>query len=69
MDFQKAIVRAQREKGQAFLTARAAEVKPAQEVAGGSEQDNDADKDEMKSFEAEIKALAENVRTDYAGMN
>lgn len=59
MDFHKAVIKAQREKGGAFLDARKKETDPAEQVKGGASEDNDASDEARMAAEAkEIAALA-----------
>ena len=51
-DFHKMVVKAQKEKGQAFLSARQAETAPAAEIKAGACEDNDAanEEEELSKF-------------------
>ncbi len=69
MDYHKAIVKAQREKGQQFLMNRAAEVAPANAVTGGASIDNARSiEQEMNDFANEMAGYAKNVRAGADGM-
>ena len=57
MDFQKQIVKAQKEKGANFLSQRTAETAPAQQVAGSAAQSNG--KTEAQEIEDNAKDIAE----------
>lgn len=57
-DYLKELVKAQREKGPAFMAARAKETGPAETVLGGASTDFDQ-KDEMTEADALAKELAE----------
>lgn len=58
MDFQKAVVKAQREKGPAFMAARQQEVAPAAQVMGGEPSDPKTDADELAAYVKEMTAYA-----------
>ncbi len=62
MDFQKSIVKAQREKGGAFMAARQQETKPATQVAGSEPGDGKPTEDEVKAHAAEMAAYAQESR-------
>lgn len=61
MEFQKAIVKAQREKGGAFMAARQQETKDAANVKGEEPKDDKggSDEAEMKAFLAEMSGYAQ----------
>lgn len=65
MDFHKAIVKHQREKGQKFLDNRQKETEPAKNVAGGSAKDNDkpSEKQELDEHAKEMAAIAKEMYT------
>lgn len=56
MEYHKAIIRAQREKGQRFLAQRRAETEPAAQVTGGASEDANG-----RNTEQEIKSYAEEM--------
>lgn len=60
LDFQKQIVKAQREKGKKFLQQRKEELAPTQDVKGGAAEDTDAQA-KMKADEKEINDFAEGI--------
>ena len=70
MDFQKQIVKAQREKGPAFMANRQKETEPAANVKG-SEPGNNAktDEDELKAYVEEMKKYAMEARDSDGGMH
>ena len=68
MDFQKAVVKAQREKGPAFMAARQQEVAPAAQVMGGEPGDGKTTADELAAFVKEMNAYAEQAGSGNGGM-
>ena len=67
MDFQRQVVKAQREAAEAakqqganYLAARQADTKPAEQVASGATEDNDGktEDEEIKSLQDEVKGYA-----------
>lgn len=64
LDFQKQIVKARKEKGNAFLTQRQQETQPAQEVAGSAAQSG---KSEAEELDAYAKDVAEYAKS-YSGV-
>lgn len=58
MDFQKAVVKAQREKGPAFMAARQQEVAPAAQVTGGEPNDAKTTEEELAAYVKEMTAYA-----------
>lgn len=62
MDFHKAVIRAQREKGKDFLTQRQKETAPAAGVAGSAAEDDTAD---ANAEERAAKELAELARAQH----
>ena len=68
MDFHKAIVKAQREKGKSFMAARREETAPAQNVVGESADDTHSDEDELKAFAKEMAGYAAEAHANDGGM-
>ena len=69
MDFQKQIVKAQREKGTAFMQQRQEETQPAAQVKGSDPAQSDkTDKDEMDAFLKEVAMYAGQVKENDGGM-
>ena len=64
LDFQKQIVKAQKEKGNAFLAQRQQETQPAQEVAGSAATSG---KSEAEELDAYAKDVAEYAKS-YSGV-
>ena len=58
MDFQKQIVKAQREKGSAFLANRQTETKPAQAVAGSAAGNGKNETEEIEAFANDVAEYA-----------
>ena len=69
MDFQKAIVKAQREKGGAFMAARQQETQPAAQVPGSEPGNTQTDEEEMKAFLAEMSGYAKENASVGNGMH
>ena len=67
LDFQKQIVKAQREKGKQFLQQRKEELSPAQNVKGGAAEDTDAQA-KQKADEKEINDFADGIASAAAEM-
>jgi len=73
LDFQKQIVKAQREKGKKFLQQRKEELAPAQDVKGGAAEDTDtqakqkAEEKEINDYADSIAAAAANLYNDMGG--
>ena len=67
-DFQKAIVKAQREKGGAFMAARQQETQAAAQVAGSEPGNGEASEEEMKAFLAEMSGYANESASVGNGM-
>ena len=70
LDFQKQIVKAQREKGKNFLQQRKEELAPSQKVTGGAAEDDDKQA-QQKADEKEINDYADSIAAaaaDYADM-
>ena len=61
MEFQKSIVKAQREKGGAYMAARQQETKPATQVPGSEPGDAKTAEEEMKAFVAEMTGYAKEL--------
>lgn len=69
MEFQKMIVRAQREKGSAFMKHRAEETNDAGKVEAGASDDHDGnDEAEMKAYLKEMAMYAAEARDGSEGM-
>ena len=69
MDFQKQIVKAQREKGTAFMQQRQEETQPAAQVKGSDPAQADkTDKAEMDAFLKEVAMYAGQVKENDGGM-
>lgn len=69
MEFQKMVVKAQREKGKSFMQGRAAETQAAAKVEGGASDDHDGDEDaEMKAFLKDMAMYAKQARAGSEGM-
>lgn len=68
MDYHKAVVKAMREKGQQFLSARQQEVAPTAQIQGGSSDDSKNAATEMSAYAKEMAEYAKNVRADANGM-
>ena len=66
MDFQKQVVKAQKEKGTSFITSRQQETAPAADVAGGAPQDNG--NNEEQEITDNAKDIAEYAK-QYNGMS
>lgn len=66
MDFHKQIVKAHKEKGQAFLAQRKTETAPAAKVKGGASDDKTAEQ-EMEAHAKEMAALAKEQRATIDG--
>lgn len=69
MDYHKAVIRAQRERGQQHLEARKQETAPAKAIAGGAAED-EAGKNaeaEMDSFGREMASYAQSIRSGMDG--
>ena len=63
MDYHKAIVKAQREKGKAFIENRKAETAPSAQVTGGAAEDSDrTEADEEAKFAKDIAEYANMMR-------
>lgn len=69
IDFQKAIVKAQREKGGAFMAARQQETQPAAQVPGSEPGNTNTDEEEMKAFLAEMSGYAKENASVGNGMH
>ena len=69
MDFHKQIVKAQREKGQQFLSQRQTETAPADKIEGGDPKMNDGQtqKQEMDGYAKEMAELAKEMH--YGGLD
>ena len=61
MEFQKSIVKAQREKGGAYMAARQQETKPATQVPGSEPGDAKTAEEEMKAFVSEMTGYAKEL--------
>ena len=70
MEFQKMIVKAQREKGGAFMVNRTRETEASANVAGGSNDDNDKtdDETEMKAYLKEMATYTAEARSNSESM-
>ncbi len=70
LDFQKNIVKAQREKGKKFLTDRAAETASASKVTGGDPKTNDgaAEEGELKNLVNDAAEIAKKLNVSDGGM-
>lgn len=69
MDFQKQIVKAQREKGTTFMQQRQQETAPAEGVQGGDPGQHDmTDEDELKAYLKEMNAYAAQAKANDGGM-
>lgn len=69
MDFQKQIVKAQREKGATFMQQRQQETAPAEGVQGGDPGQHDmTDEDELKAYIKEMNAYAAQAKANDGGM-
>ncbi len=67
-DYCKMIVKAQREKGDHYISARKTETMPAEQVKGGASDDHAAtEADEMKSFAKEMSSFASDERAEFSG--
>ena len=69
MYYHKAVIRAQRERGQRHLEARKQETAPAKAIAGGAAED-EAGRNaeaEMDSFGKEMASYAQNIRSGMDG--
>ena len=67
LDFQKQIVKAQREKGKNFMQQRKQELEAAEGVKGGAAEDTDA-KAKQKADEKEVNDFADAFAADAAAM-
>ena len=69
MEFQKMVVKAQREKGKSFMQGRTEETKPAAQVEGGASDDHDGGDDaEMKAHLKEMEMYLKQARANSDGM-
>ena len=67
MDFHKAIIKAQREKGQKFLEARKEETAPAANVRGEASEDKANANEDMDAFAKEMANFAKAARQGIDG--
>lgn len=70
-DYLKMIVKAQKEKGTAYMSSRKEETKAAAEVKGGDAGDNDEGKskeDEVKAFAGEVADMVKGMASGEGGM-
>ena len=67
LDFQKQIVKTQREKGKNFMQQRKKELEVAEDVKGGAAEDTDA-KAKQKADEKEVNDFADAFAADAAAM-
>lgn len=68
MDFQKAVVAAQKQKGADFIANRKAETAPVQEVAAAAAEDGNSEEDEINAFAESMKELYAKSHEDMGGM-